>query len=200
LDSRKKYERTGIDRGIALSKKCVEALTGKSEIVLEIGCGHGHFLTAYAQAHPNLFCVGIDLLSRRIRLAREKKEKRRLGNLLFIKAEGIEILEFMPDPVSLELIFLLFPDPWPKKRHHRRRLIQHDFLDKLAGRSIVGGKMFFRTDHVEYFQWTAERIAAHPEWKLGEEAAWLFEEATYFQDLMESFYSLTAIRVDSSKK
>ena len=200
MDSREKYIQAGINRRIVLSKICEEALAGQSGIVLEIGCGHGHFLTAYAQAHANRFCVGVDLLSRRIRLAGEKKKKRGLGNLLFIKAEGVEILESMPDSVSIDLIFLLFPDPWPKKRHYRRRLMQTDFLNKLAGRTSLGGKIFFRSDQAEYFQWTAERIATHPDWKLGEEATWPFEGASYFQDLMESFYSLTAIRVDSCRK
>ncbi len=199
MEKRDKYEQSALVRRLDLSRQCGEFLAGKSDIVLEFGCGHGHFLTAYAQAHPDRFCVGIDLLSRRVRLAGEKKDKRGLDNLLFIKAEGEEFLDALPETVSLELVLLLFPDPWPKKRHHRRRLLQGQFLDKLARRTKKGGKLFFRTDHVEYFKWTTELVEGQPEWKLGREATLPFEEGSYFQNLMDSFYSLAAVREDSSK-
>lgn len=197
--AKEKHLQEVLKRRRALEIQCAGELAGKSRIVLEIGCGHGHFLTAFGQAHGDRFCLGIDLLSRRIRLANEKKNKRGLSNLLFIKAEGIEILNAMPEGVSLETIFLLFPDPWPKKRHHRRRLMQAEFLGKLAQRTIAGGRIFFRTDHAEYFQLCAKMVSEHSEWDLGQEVAWPFEVGTYFQDLMESFYSLSAIRAGPSR-
>ena len=200
MPSKEKHLQEVIERRRALADDCREALTGKSEIILEIGCGHGHFLTAFAQSHPERFCVGIDLISRRIRLANDKKTKRSLNNLLFIKAEGVEMLEAIPDSVRLECIFILFPDPWPKKRHHRRRLIQVEFLKKLANRTVAGGKLFFRTDSPEYFQWTAGKIAEHPDWEITEELAWPFETTTYFQELMDSFYSLTACRLQNQSR
>ena len=200
MNTREKHQQAIENRFRALADDCQEALTGKSGIILEIGCGHGHFLTAYAQTHPERFCVGIDLISRRIRLANDKKTRRRLNNLLFFKAEGIEMLDAMPDSVRLECIFVLFPDPWPKKRHHRRRLIQVEFLKKLANRTVAGGKLFFRTDSPEYFQWTAGKIGEHPDWEIAEELSWPFETATYFQELMDSFYSLAACRLQNQSR
>ena len=136
--------------------------------------------------------MGIDLITRRIRLANDKKIKRRLDNLRFFKAEGVEMLDAMPDSVRLECIFVLFPDPWPKKRHYRRRLMQAEFLTKLANRTVPGGKLYFRTDSADYFQWTAGELAENPDWELAKVLSWPFETTTYFQELMDSFYSLAA--------
>ncbi len=139
--------------------------------------------------------MGIDLISRRIRLANDKRTKRYLNNLLFLKAEGVEMLDAMPSAVRLEGVFVIFPDPWPKKRHHRRRLMQVEYLNKLAHRTVAGGKLYFRTDSPDYFQWTVEKLIQHPDWDLTEELNWPFATTTYFQQLMESFYSLAACKI-----
>ena len=65
--------------------------------VLEIGCGHGHYLSDYASAHPEEHCIGIDLLNRRVEKADRKKEKRELSKLQFLKAEAVEFLETLPE-------------------------------------------------------------------------------------------------------
>ena len=99
-------------------------LAGCQRILFEAGCGHGHWLTDYAQANPNTICVGIDLISWRIRKGNDKKSKRGLRNLHFYKAELGEFLEALPNSIKFERTILLFPDPWPKARHHRRRMVQ----------------------------------------------------------------------------
>ena len=162
--------------------------------MLEIGCGHGHWLTAYAEAHPNQLCVGIDLLNRRVLKARAKAEKRKLANLWFVKADAVEFVESVPEGANIGQVMALFPDPWPKKRHHRRRLIQHEFLDLLAPRVRALGSLYFRTDHQPYFAHARETIEANKRWQLDPGQRWPMEHRTYFQDLMAEYQSLAACR------
>ena len=161
-------------------------------IVLEIGCGHGHFLARYATEHPDRFCLGIDLLAKRLEKAQRKREKAQLPNLCFYRTEAAEFLECLPAAVRFSEVFLLFPDPWPKKRHHKNRLMNPFLLTALAARMVVGGRLYFRTDHPEYFSAASEVVEQHPRWFLRPDAEWPFEEATIFQQKAPSFQSLIA--------
>ena len=163
-------------------------------MTFEIGCGHGHFLTSYAQAYPEKIFVGIDLCTQRISQGKKKQERANLDNLHFIKAEACEFLEALPNDVVLDQIFILFPDPWPKNRHHKNRLIQQNVLELLAHKSLLGAKMYFRTDHEAYFEWTTKEIAKSPFWQLCD-ADWPFEEESVFQKKMGFYQSLVAIRL-----
>jgi tRNA (guanine-N7-)-methyltransferase len=166
-------------------------------ILFEAGCGHGHWLTDYAEAHPHTVCVGIDLISWRIRKGQDKKAKRGLENLHFYKAELGEFLESLPDSVRFERTVLLFPDPWPKARHHRRRMVQAAFLDEVARRTDPGGSFCFRSDDRPYFDWTIEHLESHPSWEIDRSAEWPYESETYFQSLMDAYHSVVAKRVQS---
>ena len=158
----------------------------------EIGCGHGHFLTKYASIHPTRLFVGIDLLSERLRKAAKKQQTARVENVLFIKAKAEEFLKCLPGDAGIEEVLILFPDPWPKKRHHKNRLIQDSFLESLAARMLPHGRLYFRTDHEPYFEWTRRIIADHPSWELDLGAPWVLEEPTVFQKKAGSFNSLVA--------
>lgn len=173
-----------------------EIVAGTRPLTLEIGCGHGHFLAAYAAAFPQEFCVGLDLISKRIERAERKRSLAALQNLAFFKAEATELLLALPRDCRLGKIFFLFPDPWPKARHHKNRLIQPEMLSRLAERAAAGTRLFFRTDHAEYFDWSRTLIDAHDAWKLVPDAAWPFEHETYFQKILpDAFRSLVAERV-----
>lgn len=173
-----------------------EISAGARPLTLEIGCGHGHFLAAYAAAFPQEFCVGLDLISKRIERAERKRSLAALQNLAFFKAEATELLLALPRDCRLGKIFFLFPDPWPKARHHKNRLIQTEMLSRLAEHASAGTRLFFRTDHAEYFNWSRALIDAHTAWKLVPAAAWPFEHETYFQKILpDAFRSLVAERV-----
>jgi len=165
------------------------------ETLLEIGCGHGHWLGSYAEAHPGTFCAGIDLKTRRVRKAWEKAKKRELKNIYFRKAEATEFLRAMPKGRSWDKVCLLFPDPWPKARHHKNRLIREDFLDLLWERVGEGGKLYFRTDHEGYFEWAQSVLDVHKKWHIEPDASWIHEHRTYFQELMKDWQSLVAVRL-----
>ena len=98
---------------------------------LEIGCGHGHWLTSLAEKEPFQYFIGIDLITKRIQKAVTKSQKRNLLNISFLKADAIEFISAINDDMKLRNIYIMFPDPWPKARHHKRRLVKSEFLKLL---------------------------------------------------------------------
>jgi tRNA (guanine-N7-)-methyltransferase len=170
-------------------------LKGRERVTLEIGCGHGHFLTAYAQAHPEEFCLGVDLLPDRLARAGRKSQRLGLENIAWTQAEAGLLLEALPDETRFTgAIFILFPDPWPKRRHWKHRIMRPDFLSALARRSGAGARLCFRTDHGPYFLAATEVLRTHPDWRLAPEIPWPFEEPTVFQSRADNFQSWVAIR------
>lgn len=176
----------------ALRGPVLEALGGARRITLEVGCGHGHFLDDYAKEHPEEFCVGIDLRTKRIEKSNRKRERGGRCNLVFMKAEFTEFLDALPPDVSLGKIFFLFPDPWPKARHHRYRMIQTATLDALAAKAAPGCRLHFRTDHPDYFEWAQEHVRINTHWAINPELRWPFERETFFQKLLPDYRSLIA--------
>lgn len=176
-----------------LSEICLNHFVEKV-ISLEIGCGHGHFLIDYAQAYSEKTFVGIDLSTDRINRGKKKQERAMLSNVMFIKAEATEFLEALPENIFLDQVFILFPDPWPKTRHHKNRVMQQNFLNLLASKSLKDAKLFFRTDHEPYFVWTKKEILENPFWEL-DSSEWPFEAETVFQKKMNAYQSLVARRI-----
>ena len=176
-----------------LQATLAETLVTHSRITLEIGCGHGHFLTGYAAAHPQTFCVGVDLVIDRVLRAARKRDRAALPNLAFIRAEALEFLSVLPPHVAFADIFVLFPDPWPKRRHHKNRIIQPELLTTLATRAESGARLCFRTDYAPYFEEAHATVAAHRDWQLAPSTPWPFELVTVFQSRAQSYQSLVAV-------
>lgn len=167
-----------------LRAQLAAALPVDGELTLEIGCGHGHWLVAYAEAHPGERCLGIDLLGERLRKCEAKRAKRGLGNVTFLKAEASEFLDALPAGARLAKVFILYPDPWPKARQNKNRFVRPDNLARLARAASTGCLLAFRTDHLDYHGWAGEQLAAHPDWSVEAGAPWPFEAPTFFQDLL----------------
>ena len=164
---------------------------GSNSFDLEIGCGHGHWLTEYSMAFEKTLFVGIDLITKRVEKADAKMKKRDLGNLLYYKAEAKEFISYLPDSVKINNTYLMFPDPWPKHRHHKRRLVQPSFLELLANKTQATGKLFFRTDFTPYYEWTTDQLEKSPFWTPANTAL-PFEHTSYFQDLLPDFQTCSA--------
>jgi tRNA (guanine-N7-)-methyltransferase len=162
-------------------------------LILEIGCGHGHFLTAYASVHPEQQCIGIDLRLERTDKALRKRDRAGLSNLHFLRCDARNFLMELPAGMTLTDIYILFPDPWPKKRHHKNRLLQTAFLNELGARAGQGSRFFFRTDYQPYFDEAREIIAGHPQWRLLSDNSFPFEHVTIFQSRAAVYYSLGAV-------
>jgi len=181
-------------RRAALRTEAAATVPAHATITLEIGSGHGHFLTRYAAEHPEKLCVGVDLIGERIVRARKKAARAKLTNCHFIQAEARELIEALPAGVTFAEVWVLFPDPWPKKRHHKNRILQPAFFDFLAERAGKGAKLYFRTDHAEYFQWVVARMPEVKSWRIDPGATWALEHETVFQARAPSYQSLVAVR------
>ena len=177
-----------------LQRQLVSLFSSPTNFIWELGCGHGHFLTAFAQAHPDKICIGIDIVSNRIERACRKRDRARLGNLFFIRAEARLFMEALPAGTQFSDLFILFPDPWPKLRHHKHRIMQPDFLSAAASRASAMNRLWFRTDSDAYFDQARRVVAEHPNWKLLEEQ-WPFEFRTVFQERAVRYQSLVAAAV-----
>ena len=180
-------------RVAALRGACAPIFGRSKSVTLEIGCGKGHYLSSYAARFPEETCVGIDLISKRVEDGRRRAKNRGAGNAFFVKAEAMEFLEAMPADARLGKIFIFFPDPWPKENHHKRRLIRGEFLDYIRQFCSVGCRMYFRTDHAEYFEWAKEEIAKNSSWELSEETELPHEEVSQFQRILPVFSTLIAV-------
>jgi tRNA (guanine-N7-)-methyltransferase len=155
-------------------------LPANASFTWEVGSGHGHFLTAYARAHPEKLCIGIDLVSERVGRATRKRERAQLENLHFLRGDARLFLEALPPGAQLAEVFILFPDPWPKLRHHKHRILQPEFLVALAGHASRGCALYFRTDYRPYFDRACATIRASVHWEI-QETPWPFEFETVFQ-------------------
>ena len=188
-DHRARVDQRRADLRLALAP----LLSAHPTIVLEVGCGHGHFLTAYAAARPTQICVGIDLSLDRIARAERKRVRAGLANLHFIRADADDFFASLPAGTFFSALFILFPDPWPKRRHHKNRLLQPAFVAQIAERAGQGARLHFRTDYKPYFAEAAETLRASSAWRLVDEP-WPFEVETVFQRRAAGYQSLTALR------
>ena len=189
VEYRQRMAQRRLDLGQELGALLGQALS----FTWEIGCGHGHYLTAYAEAHPDQLCIGIDIMGERIERALRKRDRARLANLHFLHAEARLFLEVVPAGVAFDRLFILFPDPWPKARHHKHRLIKNDFLAHAAQRATPDARLHFRTDYAPYFEEARSVITGHWGWEVPAEA-WPFESGTVFQARAGLHYSLSARR------
>lgn len=181
------------ERRRILREELAPALQHEQPLVWEIGCGHGHFLAAYAQAHADRHCIGIDIAGDRIERAVRKRDRAGLVNLHFLHAEAGLFLETL-DPIrQIGTIFILFPDPWPKSRHHKHRLIQSAFLDTAARHATPDCHLYFRTDHAPYHADALKTLSSHPRWEVVD-TPWPFEFETVFQSRAETYQSIVARR------
>jgi tRNA (guanine-N7-)-methyltransferase len=178
----------------ALKGVVTEIIDRGQPFVFEVGCGNGHFLTAYAQAHPDQLCVGVDLSKDRIERSEKKRQRLGQGNVFFVRAEAADFLAVLPASARFSAIYLLFSDPWPKRRHHKNRLLQEKFLRAVAQHSEGGVPFYFRTDHTDYFEAAAKEFTAESGWTIAPQP-WGFEQVTLFQVRAPAYHSLVAVRV-----
>jgi tRNA (guanine-N7-)-methyltransferase len=179
------------ERKTKLQTSLAELFPRPQKFVCEFGCGHGHFLVAYAQAHPATLCLGLDLEADRIARATRKQQRAQAAHLHFLHADAHLFLEALPAGATFTSVFILFPDPWPKQRHHKHRLIQPEFLDRLRQHSTDETRLYFRTDYQPYFAAAAAMIRQHPGWETTE-GPWPFEHESVFQSRATAYHSFIA--------
>lgn len=130
--------------------------------ILEIGCGMGETTATIAAAHPDNDYIGIEVHTPGVGSLLKEIATRELTNLRVIRHDAVEVVRDMIPAGSLAGIHVYFPDPWPKQRHHKRRLIQPPFVALLASRLAPGGYLHCATDWEEYAQQMLDVLSAEP--------------------------------------
>lgn len=125
---------------------------GGGPLVLEIGFGGGEHLVAQATAHPAQRFIGVEPFINGVASCLRHIEEANAQNIRLHQGDVRDVIARLPE-ASLDLVYILFPDPWPKARHHKRRLIQPVFLDALAPVLKLGGEVRFATDWANYAEW-----------------------------------------------
>ncbi|MBE7461384.1 MAG: tRNA (guanosine(46)-N7)-methyltransferase TrmB [Zoogloeaceae bacterium] len=131
--------------------------------ILEIGFGMGETTAAIAAAHPENDYLGIEVHTPGVGSLLKLIGERGLANLRLIQHDAVDVLRNMIPPASLDGAHIFFPDPWPKKRHHKRRLVQTDFVALLASRLKPGGYLHLATDWQEYAEQMLAVLCAEPQ-------------------------------------
>ena len=139
-------------------------------VILEIGFGGGEHLVAQATAHPASRFIGVEPFLNGVASCLRHIEEANAQNIRLHNGDARDVIARLPD-ASLDLVYILFPDPWPKARHHKRRLIQAEFLDELARVMKPGAELRFATDWANYASWTLEQVTRHPRF------TWMAESA-----------------------
>jgi len=119
---------------------------------VELGAGDGSFLVNYAQQYPERNFIGIERLLGRARKLERKSRQAGLTNIRAIRIESSYFIRYLIPPHSVSALHIYFPDPWPKRRHHRHRLINEQFPAHACQTLILGGAVFLRTDDRAYFE------------------------------------------------
>jgi tRNA (guanine-N7-)-methyltransferase len=164
-----------------------ELLCHERPLEVDLGCGDGSFLVEMARHHPERDFLGVERLLGRARKVCRKLTRQGLTNARVLRLESRYTVEWLLPEAAVSRIHLLCPDPWPKIRHHRRRIVQMDFLESVWRGLRPGGEFLFMTDHDDYFTWAGDMVDAFGRF---ERLEWtgdtFFYPKTDFQMLWES--------------
>ncbi|MBT5926824.1 MAG: tRNA (guanosine(46)-N7)-methyltransferase TrmB, partial [Verrucomicrobia bacterium] len=119
---------------------------------IELGAGDGSFLIRYAASRPEINLLGIERLLGRMRKIDRDTHRSGVKNVQLFRIEAGYFLTYLAPPKSVQAIHVYFPDPWPKIRHHKKRLINEEFVEKCAQILEPNGSVYLRTDHLNYFR------------------------------------------------
>ncbi len=133
----------------------------KTRLMLEIGTGMGNFFSTYAESHPDTACVWIELKFKRLIRTYEKCARKGRDDVILLKVFGQKMPEIFAEG-EVDELYLLFSDPWPKKWHHKNRVIQDDFLRDAASVLAPNGTFLIKTDEASYAEWIDEHLARSP--------------------------------------
>jgi tRNA (guanine-N7-)-methyltransferase len=132
-------------------------------IEVELGAGDGSFITQYSRLHPERNFLGVERLLGRLRKVEKKGLRAGLANLVLLRLEASYVLEFMIPNHSINALHVYFPDPWPKRKHRKNRLINERFTNLAAAALKPGGRVFLRTDDLDYFAQMTTVFNANPQ-------------------------------------
>ncbi len=150
-------------------------------VELELGCGDGSFLVHYARLHPERNFLGIERLLGRLRKVDRKAQRAGLTNVRLLSIEAAYFLEYLLPSKSIAALHVYFPDPWPKRRHRPKRLVNARFTELAARALLPGGLVHLRTDNADYFAQMNAAFRGNPAFETVEPPAELCALATDFE-------------------
>ena len=151
-----------------------------NDVWLEVGFGGGEHLLDQARVHPRIGLIGAEPYEAGVAKLLSKIENMDASNIRIYEDDARDVVQALPD-ASLGRVFILFPDPWPKTRHHKRRFVQMEMLDALARVMKPGAELRIASDDAGYIAWTLERAMAHPDF------AWTAERAADWKTRPQSW-------------
>lgn len=141
-------------------------------LVVDVGFGRGEFLMALAEKEEGTDFLGVELSYKRVIKMARRLARTELTNMRLCEARAQDAVSRGLSDASVTTFWVNFPDPWPKKRHAARRLLQPAFVSELARALVPGGTLQVATDHVAYSEWIDEVLTAEPQLRNARDSAW----------------------------
>lgn len=158
-----------------------EYVRNVSDLMVEIGFGNGDVLARFASSNPLWNCIGVEVFRPGIGALIRRCQAEALKNVLIAETDGLTLLEALPDS-SISLLFVFFPDPWPKKRHHRRRLVNEEFVELSSRKLKVEGSACLATDWKHYAEQIGTVFGNHPLFDGGPSERYELRPKTRFEE------------------
>ena len=143
----------------------IDVFGNTNPIIVEIGFGMGDATVKIAEQNPDINYLGIEVHKPGVGKVLSEIKKRELKNLFVIEYDALDVLEVMIGDNSVNGFHIFFPDPWHKKRHHKRRLVQRPKTDLFAQKLTPGGYIYFVTDIIDYAEFALEQLEQTPHLK-----------------------------------
>ena len=153
------WARYGLEFDAKAKLDLASAFGNSNPVVAEIGFGMGQATWRIAAERPDINYLGLEVHTPGVGRLIYDLESRGIGNVRIFRHDAVEVFERMIPPASLAGLHLFYPDPWPKKRHHKRRLIRDGLSGLLASRVAPGGYIYFVTDIEDYADWALDVLS-----------------------------------------
>lgn len=154
-----------IPASILESAKVEELFPNPGPLSVDYGCGEGAFVVAMAKKHPERNFLATERLAGRVEKVCRNAARLGLSNLRVLRLENLYIAKYILPPESVSVSYVSFPDPWPKRAHQSRRLVQPEFLSAVRLTLVAGGELRLKTDDLPYFQWMEKVVAEAVGWE-----------------------------------
>ena len=162
----------------------------KSQSALDIGFGAGETTIHIAKSNPDMFVLGAEVYLSGVGSLLSRAEEEGVDNIRVVNGDIVPFLEQKVADECFNLILMFYPDPWPKRKHHKRRLLKQDFIDLLNKKLKAEGILYFKTDWVHYFQSVRKLFEDNKDWKLIKKQ----ELERYLIDLPQTSFEKKALK------
>ena len=162
----------------------------KSQSALDIGFGAGETTIHIAKSNPDMFVLGAEVYLSGVGSLLSRAEEEGVDNIRVVNGDIVPFLEQKVADECFNLILIFYPDPWPKRKHHKRRLLKQDFIDLLNKKLKAEGILYFKTDWVHYFQSVRKLFEDNKDWKLLKKQ----ELERYLIDLPQTSFEKKALK------